>query len=307
METELVPIRIGTLRPGDNVNFDIYILVGDHYTHYIRTSDSFDPERIEKLRSKGVKKLFIPILSEPAYLVYLDKGLTDLSNKAVPVEQRSEVMNGAMVTEAENAIRNMETESGYKQTEGRIQKMIDFLVNEAGALKSVLMAAGCSADTFQHSATVSSLSLGLAGKLGVKSARDVLDLGIASLLHDSALEKLGFKPGIKFKDLPVADQKKYQEHPAAAAQHMSGKKFIGKNILDLIANHEEIGNAAGYPNKKWLNNLPLTSQALNLCDNFDHYCMENQLVPLDAMKKYFNDKVGLFDLGHMKILSGLLK
>ena len=302
-----LPIRIGTLRPGEAVHFDIFILIADKHVHYIRTADEFDPDRIERLRSKGVKKLYIPETSETAYLAYLDAGLNQLQNQTLSVQERSALVGSTMVTEAENAIHNIETEQGYKRTEGRIQKVVDFLTSESGALKNILASTGAAIDNFQHSANVTNLALSLANRLGIKSARDILDIGLAGLLHDSAVAKLGFAPDTVPGDLPLDQLKKYQEHPTAAAHLLAGKPYIDRNVLELIANHEEVGEGLGFPNKKRLSTLPIGSQILNLCDTYDHFATAKKMPPLEAAKIFFNDKIGVFNLDHIKALMAMLK
>ena len=302
-----LPVRIGTLRPGAPVRFDVHILVAEKYVHYIRSADTFDPDRIERLRSKGVKKLYIPEESEPAYLAYLDAGLEDLSNKDLPLEERSSLVGSAIVTDAENALHNCETEQGYHRTEDRIGKVVSFLTSEDGAIKNILASTGCSLDNFQHAANVTSLALGLANRLGITSARDLLDLGIAGLLHDSALMNLGFGADVQPENLSVAELKQYQKHPTEVAHLLAGKPYINRNILELIANHEEIGEGAGFPQKKRLSTLPLSSQVLNLCDAYDHFASVQRMAPLDAAKKFFSDKIGFFNLDHIRELSALLK
>ncbi|HCM41109.1 MAG TPA: hypothetical protein DIS93_14175 [Bdellovibrionales bacterium] len=306
-QMNFLPVRIGTLRPGDIVNFNIFILIADKYVHYIRTSDPFEPERIERLRAKGVKKLYIPDDSESAYLAYLDTGLSQLKNDQISVQERSSLVSSAMVTESENALHNMQTESGYKKTEERVSKVVDFLTSESGALKNILASTGTALDNYQHSANVTSMALGIAARLGVSQTRDIMDLGIAGLLHDSALTKMGFAADFKWDKLAGEDLKKYHEHPVASAHQLAGKPYINREILELIANHEEIGEGAGFPGKKRLSTMPLKQQVLNLCNNFEHYCSAKGLLPLDAAKSFLNEKIGLFDLEHIKILTSVLK
>lgn len=302
-----LPIRIGTLRPGDVVNFDIFILVAEKYVHYIRTSDPFDPDRIDRLRNKGVKKLYIPEESEGAYLAYLDRGLNSLKNTSVSINERSQIVSNAMTNEAENALHNVETERGYRSTEDRIQKVVDFLLSETSALKSVLGATGCAQDVYQHAANATTLTLSLASKLGVQQPKELLDLGIASLLHDAGLTELGFNAETQYEKLSVADLKKYQEHPIIISQKLNGKPYINKNVLELIANHEEKGDGLGYPGKKRISTLPLTSQILNLCDAYDHFSVIHKLPPVEAIKQFFGIKIGLYNLDHIKALGLLLK
>jgi len=302
-----LPVRIGTLRPGDAVNFDVYILVADKHVHYIRSQDPFDPDRIARLKSKGVKKLYIPESSEQAYLKYLEMGLSRLDDKKVSIKEKATLVSGAMVTEAENVIHNVQTEEGYQRTEDRVQKVVQFLTSESGALKSILASTGVAIDNFQHCANVTSLSLGLANKLGLTASRDLLELGLAGLLHDASLAEMGYRSDVSLDDLAGEDLKKYQNHPNASAHMLAGKPYISRNILEMIVNHEEAGEGAGYPTKARIAALPLRSQILNLCNAYDNFASSRGLAPLEAMKQFFGTKIGLFDLEHIKVLGTLLK
>ena len=124
-----IPVRIGTLRAWEAVNFDIFIKIGERHVHYIKKSDPFDGDRIQSLKTKGVKKLFIPMDSENDYLNYLDSGLDHLKNADLKIEDRAIIAKDSLVTSSENALKNVQTERGYKRTEGQIQKVLDFLTS----------------------------------------------------------------------------------------------------------------------------------------------------------------------------------
>lgn len=289
------------------MSFDIFILVAEKYVHYIRTSDPFDPDRIERLRSKGVKKLYIPEHAEQAYLGYLDRGLGELQNQSISVQDRSALVSSAITTEAENVIHNVQTAQGYHHTESRIEKVVNFLTSESGALKTILGTTGAALDNFQHATNVTSLAIGLANHLGVTNPRDLLDLGLAGLLHDAALTRLGFRSDVDPKTLTGEDLKRYEEHPTAVAYDLADKPYVNKSVLDLIANHEEMGDGAGYPNRKRISTLPLTSQILNLCNAFDKFWSKSDMSMADASKLFFKQKIGLFELSHMQSLSQVIQ
>ena len=302
-----LPIHLGTLRGGDIISFDIYIMLGSRHVHYIRKSDPFDSDRIENLRKKRVKKLYIPEEDEPHYLSYLDSGLDKAQDASISVENRSELISGALTTDAENAERAVQTEAGYRRTENRVAKVIDFFTSQASAMKNVLSAAGCAQDVFQHSANVVSLSLGLAGALGIKDPKALTDLGIAGLLHDIGLGKLGLTPQAEIDKLPVDVLTQYKQHPETGAMSLSDKPYVTPGVIELIKNHEEAGEGAGYPGKKRLNTLPLQQQVFNLCNAYDRFCTSKNIAPTEGMQAFFQARIGHFDLNHLKLLVSSLK
>lgn len=301
------PIRIGTLRPGAAVNFDVYILVAEKHIYYIKKTDPIEGTRLEKLKEKGVKKLFIKSEEEQLYLDYLEGGLNHLKDTKVSVQDRSTVAHDSLVTEAENVEKNLETEQGYKRTEVRVGKVVDFLTSDKGAIRGILGAAGCSIDNFQHSASVSSLSLALGMRVGVTDPQELLDIALAGLLHDIGKTKLGIGPGTPREEFTLEQLKDYHRHPEAAVEMLAGKKFISPRVLRLISDHEEIGKGDGFPEKKLLSKLPLNSQILNLCNEFDRLSATLKISHLTLYPKFQAEKIGLFDLEHMKHLNELIQ
>lgn len=303
---EYLPVRINTFRPGHPVQFDVYIAIGGRHLHYIRSLEPFDENRLINLKGKGVKKMFISVESEDLYLEYLDQGLSGLTDKTQDITKRGSVAQDSMITEAENVERSLDSEQAFKKTEIRINKVVDFLISDKTALKSMLGATGASADIFQHGANVCSLSLALALKVGEKDSKSLFNMAMAALLHDAGVAKLGLDP-LKPRDQFTPEEKKlHLKHPETAIGMFQEKPLVTPAILRLIIDHEEIGDGRGFPEKKRLSKLPLTSQILNLCNEFDQFSIEKKIAPVDAIKDFFQSKAELFDLGHIAKLEEVI-
>lgn len=301
-----LPIRLNTLRPGHQVIFDVFLRFGEKHVHYIRKSEPFEKDRITKLKEKGVKKLFIRDEDEPLYLDYLDAGLTTLSNANIALSEKGTIAYDTLVTDAENAEHHFDTEQGYQKVEGRVGKVIQFLSSDRGALLNMLTSAGCAADDFQHSANVSSLSVGLAQRVGGISDREMFDLAMAALVHDVGKNKLGFA-GIHENDQMTPEQKKaFRKHASAGLEYLSVKKQITPTILRLVAEHEELGEGEGYPERKKIESMSPTSQILSLCNHLDCMSMVTKIPTQELIKTFFQEKALLFSLDHMAKLSDLL-
>lgn len=301
------PVRINTLRPDDVICFDVFVQVGERYIHYIRRSDPFDGERIVRLKEKGVKKLFIQEDAEQDYLKYLDAGLDRLKDEKLAPTERLALVHDALVTDAENVSRNIENQPGYIHTEQRMKKAAEFLTSENGIVKNVLDSAGFSQDSFQHCANVSTLSVGLASLLGVTQTSELVELGIAALLHDIGYLKLDFNPRVSISELTLEQLNQFHRHPVIGAEMLSERPYINKKMRDLVSDHEEKGDGIGFPNKKRISTLSLPSQILNLCNEYDRYSFEKKISHKDAAKGFFQDRIGAFDLNHIKMLVTLFK
>lgn len=291
---EFLPIRLNTLRPDSTLSFDIYIPVGQRYVHYMRKTDEVDGERVKNLKSKKIRKVFIPMEEENSYLDYLDRGLEDLTNSNASLEEKSQAVHDSLTTSAENAERSLESEAGFKRMENQFQKVTDFLMSDKGAIKKILESAGKSLDNFQHAATVASMCLGVAAAVGLDS-KETLELGIAALLHDIGKTKFKFDPMTPFDKLTPEQQQRYKQHPLDGADMLAGKPFVSPRILALVADHEEVGNKRGYPQKKDYFTFKKPFQILNLCNDFDRFCFEKGLEHREGLDQFFEERGDYFD------------
>lgn len=291
---DYIPIRVGTIRPEDPIHFDVYIKISDRFVHYLRTADSIDLERIKSLKKKGVTKLFIKLAQQEAYLQYLDVGLEGLADAKKPELSKIELSNSVLSSQAENAKEIIQNKASFEQSSLQVEKVIGFITSNKTYAKKMLESSGVSSGIMEHSVNVATLAVSLAPELGITDSNSLLTIGMAALFHDigrtegmSELEKL--------------------EHPAKAHELLNGKAYISSEVIDLIMNHEEIGEGLGYPSKKSIKTLPMPSQILNLCNHYDHFCISKGLSHAEATKPYFKDCVGLFDLKLITTLSALLK
>lgn len=294
------------MRPNVPLKFDVFVQYSGRYLHYRSVSDVFESDRIGQFIRKGVKKIFIREQDEAHYLKYLEVALDDLQDTNVSLADRSAFASDALMSEVENAEKNLDTEEGYKSTQSRIDKVTDFLSTEPGALKNMLLQAGVNVDNSQHSANVAALSLGLAGKLGIKEADELQPLGLAALLHDIGKQKLGLDPDLLREKMTKEQIQVYRKHPQAGVDMLAGKKYITPKVLKLILEHEEQGEGQGFPEKKRLIKLPLSGQILNLCNEFDHFAMFKQLPRTEALSAFFEERGSLFVPEHIDLLGTLM-
>jgi HD-GYP domain-containing protein (c-di-GMP phosphodiesterase class II) len=304
-----IPVHLNTLRPGEPVPFDLHLrlsTVDDHYVHYLKKMDPIDLDRFEKLKSKGVKKVFIQDHEEDSYLDYLDKGLDVLEQENISSTEKASLTKDTLNTQAENAERSLENEKAYNRMQGQLGKIVDFFTSDKSALKNVLSASGIAVDTSQHSANVTSLALGIAAKAGITDSKDLLDLGIACLVHDIGLKKLNLPLNASRETLKGEDLKRYMNHSTDGTALLSGKPFITPRVLALVADHEEIGEGRGYPEKKRIEKLIPTSQILNLSNAFDRFCIQKGLNSKDAIDPFFEKHSENFILEHLTILTTVI-
>jgi HD-GYP domain-containing protein (c-di-GMP phosphodiesterase class II) len=306
MSKDFYTIRLNTIRGNEEIPFDLYVAVGQRLVHYTRANDAVEAERLRGLKNHGVKKLFIRPEDEASYLGYLEVGIQSLSNKSVSIDDRAARANDTLIVSAENAERNLDTEVGYLNQRRQLEHISVFIGEDRKAIKSMLSASGLSMDTNQHSATVCSLSLAVATKLGGFEKEDLTELAYAALLHDIGKSRLKFDYSKPYEELTKEQQRQYQQHPADGVSMLAGKPFISPRILGLIASHEEYGEGRGYPEKKNLFQLDPSYQVLSLTNKFDRFCTVKNLAPFQAMDPFFEQHSTFYDENLLATLATVL-
>jgi HD-GYP domain-containing protein (c-di-GMP phosphodiesterase class II) len=297
-----VPIRTATIRPKTKLTFDVFVFFKESYVKYRSVEEILADDVLDKMKKKKVKKLFIPEEQESLYLKYLDASLDQLKEKSAPLEAKADFAQDTLRQEADNVQKTLESEESYRSAESRIQKVVDFMLEEPKALAAMLATAGLSVDDSTHGSTVSSLVLGV-GTTAKWFGRDELtDLAVAGLLHDSALTGLGFDAKTATEKLNKEEMGKYKKHPQMAMESVAGKKFITPRVMRIISDHEEFGDGLGFPEKKRFKKLGNDSQVFNVCDAFDHFCLQQEKTAKECIETFIEKRADHFSIDIIEIL-----
>lgn len=299
-----VPIRIGTLRVGEMTGFPVYLQMTNKFVKYFNHDLAIEGDRLEKLKSKGVKKLYIESADEEKYLKFLDRAFEALDKSDVKPEEKAQVARDGLVTITENSKEQVKTEAGYKQMGGQMGRLISFFTSPASPVGQILSQAGVSGDKFEHSANVAMLSIKIANELKITDSKQLLNLGMAALLHDIGLETSELKP---VSDMTPEELTEYQKHPTIGRDILNSKSYIDPAVLNLVYEHEEYGDGLGFPEKKHIKKMSLLNQILNLANSYDLFCKFKKMNPTDAGMEYMKTMVGAFDLEHIKVLLKVVK
>jgi HD-GYP domain-containing protein (c-di-GMP phosphodiesterase class II) len=300
------PVRLNTLRKDDVLAFDVYVSVGEKFVQYIHAQDVFEGERLDKLKNKGVRKLFIPTEQEKNYLQYLEKALDQLSNTSHSIEDRTQLAHDSLVTAAENAVVNFETEAGLRQQQDHLTKIANFVDSDRKVIKQIMENINSSFDNNHHAANVSSLCMSVAAKAGLTDKQEVSELSIAALVHDVGKERFKENYDVLGDKMSAQQKQAYRAHVSDGVTLLQGKPFISPRILGLVAAHEELGQGRGYPEKKDVFQLPLCYQILIMCNRYDHFKTQQQLPTMKAIDAFFEKHSNDFPDELVTVLASVL-
>ena len=119
-----------------------------------------------------------------------------------------------------------------------------------------------------HSLNVSiySLSLGVALKFNDK---ELLQLGVASLLHDIGIKKVDQSIIAKDNKLSLRELESIHQHPIYSTQIAKQNLVLDPYIIDAITHHHENHDGSGYPDSLDTRKISNYASIISIADVFD--------------------------------------
>jgi HD-GYP domain-containing protein (c-di-GMP phosphodiesterase class II) len=295
---DFTPLRISTVKPQRELNFDLYIYFKDQYLCYSKRGETLTEEKYQKLKQQKIAKFFITEDDEINYQNFLDKLLSDsLSNPDVNIEAKMNIVEGAATSAIERMQQDPASESAFKMTNSAAKSLRQMIKNNPETLKKIFgKKADKNEEIIKHSLNVCVLSVRL-GEILKCSEQDLDDLACAALIHDVSLANMSEESRSLFfkqkKEYNIDDKKNYYLHCKNAVTMLQEKPYVNKTILDLIANHEEALSGSG-PNKK--RKLTKLEEILSLVNNYDKRTLTEKTTPAETLKDMMIDELGNYDL-----------
>ena len=303
---DFVTIRTATLRGDQKIDFDVYIQVGEKHIAYLRKGDAFDGTRLERLKAKKLKKLFIRPEEEQAYRDYVTQNIEIAYAKTDrPIEARAEVIQGAQQSSAEAVLEAPENQANYSQAKEGASRYVDFLMKEEKAVQAMLNIENTDRDLAHHGVTVSTLSVLIANKLGLASDRVAL-LALGALLHDFGHVKAAYPLFKAPTELDAPSRIEYMKHAMLGGQTVRTHRHFDEAVIKIIVEHEELIDGSGYPQKLQEKNTDPLSVIVSTANDFDRLMLNEKLTRAEAVKKFTVSRVGLHPLEHFKILKSIV-
>lgn len=304
------PIRVSTLRGDQKISFNTYVQVAGKYILLCREGDSFEGDRLEKLRSKKIVKMFIPEEQRKAYDAYLRENLDRAYNtsKDRPIEVRTQIIHGALQAVAEDLIESPEAADFYRVAIDAAKRFIDFFDAENDCLKCLIELNNPEFSISHHGVIVAGLSLGICQELGhLKPRSDRLEpLVVGSLIHDIEHNYNHLNRSTKPIQYSKPEKNIYLKHSIAGHERIKSHTHFDPLVRDIVLNHEESLDGLGPRGKREKEIDPFTLIAAT-ANAFESMLTYEKLTPRDAIKRFLIDKMGICQLESMRALQNSLK
>lgn len=297
-----------TLRGDLKIPFDVYVRVAGKYIHYCRAGESFEGKRLERLKAKKLKKMYVRADDEIPYAQYLEANIDSAydpkSNKSLEI--RAEVIQGFQMAASEQFIEDPSNEMTYDHVRSSAQRFTEFLSRNPAAAGALLRLENSDSSVAHHCVNVAAITSLMVENSDYKGDAKLIPLILGCLVHDIDHIVLNVEPK------PVAQLSKvelaaYREHPKNGAQHLQGLRFIDQVVLNVIMQHEEHMDGTGFPKglrDDQIDPLVLLASAANA---FDRLVSFNKMSFKDATKSMMIDQMGKVPLPVLQSLQRVLK
>ncbi len=305
---DYVSIRVSTLRGDQKIDFNAYIKINEKMILYLRRGDSFEGDRLQRLKDKKLKKMYILTDEEITYRNYLQKNIEiaydNTSNK--DIQTRAEIIQGSQQNNTEEVFENPENVESYNYAKDAAGKYVSFIMSNAQALTSVMNIENTDKNIAHHGVTVSTLSIALAQKLGITDQKKTQLLTLGALLHDYGHNHSNLNINQPLDKMSPQDLALWKKHPQAGAEKVQDKKHFDQSVINIIAQHEETSNGTGPLGLREKDMDPL-SVIVSTANAMDRLITFEGIPKQDAAKKLMLDHVGKHPLQHIQFLNEIMK
>lgn len=305
---EYVSIRVSTLRGDQKIDFNAYIKINDKMVLYLRKGDSFEGDRLARLKTKKLRKMFINPDEEDFYREYLQKNIEQAyDNKSgKDIQTRAEVIQGAQQANTEEVFENPDNVQNYNDAKDAAGKYVEFLLSNSLAVRSILSMSNEEQSLSHHGVTVATYSVALAEKLGLKDDKKTQLLTLGALLHDFGHHDSNIAINRPLAQFTKEELAKYNEHASEGAKKVQTKKHFDLNVINIINQHEERIDGSG-PLKLYEKDQDPLAVIVASANAVDRIVTYEGVPRNEAGKKMMMDQVGTHPLNHMQFLGEILK
>ncbi len=306
---DYVSIRVSTLRGEQKIDFNAYLKINGKMLLYLRRGDSFEGDRLKRLKEKKLRKMFILNEEENKYREYLQKNIEiaydEKSGK--DISARAEIVQGQQQSNTEEIFEDPSNIDSYNNAKDAASKYVQFLMGNSKAVGAIMNILNEDFNVAHHGVNVSSLSVALAQKLNMTDPKQNQLLALGALLHDLGHYESGIALNRPISGFTKEELEVYTQHPTLGAQKVQDKKHFDPTVTKIIAQHEEHIDGSGFPKQARESELDPLSIIVSSANALDRLLTFENVPRQEAVKKLMIDQVGRHPLNHIQFLGEILR
>ena len=257
-------IRLHSLPPGLPLPFDLYVMINDHFVHYLRAGQSLEGGKISKLDSKAPQSFYI--LNE-ARTIFQSCVRDALKGGTLDTRQKAMLLRESTMVLVEELFERPDIETALSDARQVIEDCMEFMESDPDAMVNLLGLSSHDFYTYNHSLDVGIYSLGLGQALGFRGD-ELKELGLGGLFHDVGKRFVSLEIICKTGALTDEEWAEMQRHPVYGLQILAEHQIPDSVKACAFEHHESmLGN--GYPRKLTAKEIHPMARVVAVADTYD--------------------------------------
>jgi HD-GYP domain-containing protein (c-di-GMP phosphodiesterase class II) len=264
-----VGLRLHLIRPDSIPAVSFYVKRGKRYRIFREQREAFSGFEIQSLLDSGIDRIYLDRHDASTIRQYLETFLVNSTpQQQVTMEAQVGLMRSAAVRLTEELFQDPSPENirrGMKAVSG----FVNVLVRDPKAFYHLIRLSSHDHYTYQHSVGVGLNAIALGKRLKISSEQDLMDLGIAGLLHD--IGKTRVRPEIINKPGPL-DKDEWEEmrqHSTWGYELLKDNRDISQRAKLGVLHHHEENSGGGYPTGLTDNQISVFAKIITIADIFN--------------------------------------
>lgn len=267
-----IDISLKTLKRFNRaLSFDVYVQRTEQsYTKIFKKGDMIEWERVKLYENKGITHFYLTAEDYQTYgslIGPLGEYLVENSGKFSPKEARELLKDLAQFTVHEMIGELKADERFFYNAQNVVAGCIDIMAKDSKGILSILKMLSNRPYALKHSMMVSVLSVILAKADGMVSDTNLKIIGLGGFLHDAGIAQLSFDPESS-DQLGPEQRREMNRHPELGRQFLDRLKGIRSEVLEIVMQHHEQPNGAGYPNSLRAGEIYYPAKMVAIADSF---------------------------------------
>jgi putative nucleotidyltransferase with HDIG domain len=248
--SDYLPINSNSLRTDTKIGCDLYLLVktsiDSRYVLYCRGDAVFENNKKEMLVEKNTNRLFIKNEDQQTYYEYLEDNFQNIiSDTRISSDEKTKIIHGT----ATNLVKDLFNDpraGNIERTKTFAYNMVDYILKEGSAARSLLKIAIHEYYTYTHSVNVAAVGTLFAKNIGLGDD-DLKGFCSGILLHDIGKTKISTDILNKNGKLTDEEYSKIKEHPELGVEILKGTNNGFTDEYTITLQHHENYDGTGYP------------------------------------------------------------
>lgn len=273
-------IRIGVLREGVALPFDLYVQLGSRHVHYLKQGDALTPDKLSKFKDSD--QFYVPQDQKAAFKKFI---FESMNSDTLEPKAKARILRDTSLALVEEIYEKKDIGEALNDSKEVVTNLVSLLETNPESIDDLVQLSSHDFYTFNHSLDVGVYSMGIAKLIGYNS-EELVELGRGALFHDIGKKWVDAEIICKKGALDDVEWAQMQRHPEF------GLKILADyNVSDAIKaccfEHHESFLGNGYPQGLDGQSIHHMARIVAIADTFDALTTQRSynkpMTPKDAL------------------------